>query len=67
MVVSDQGQMSGIDDVGLVVVVVAFSLHARIFGEYRQFIPHLCFFFFMWRLVRAHKCHSLGQDQSTVA
>ena len=25
------------------------------------------FFFFQWRLARAHLLHSLGQDQSTVA
>ena len=33
----------------------------------RQFIPRLRFFFLKWRLARAHKFHSLGQDQSTVA
>ena len=25
------------------------------------------FFFFKWRLARAHQFHSLGQDQSTLA
>ena len=38
----------------VVVVVVAFPSHARIF-------------FLKWRLARAHKFHSLSQDQSTVA
>ena len=38
-------------------------------GNIRQFISHLCFFFFFfkWRLANAHYFHSLGQDQSKVA
>ena len=33
----------------------------------RQFISHLNFFFFKWRLARVHYFHSFDQDQSTVA
>ena len=50
------------------VVVVAFSWHARILGEGYHSIPACAFFFFLkWRLVRAYEFHSLYQDQSTVA
>ena len=47
-------------------VVVAFSSLARILGECSTIHspPALFFFFFKWRLARAHKFHSLGQDQS---
>ena len=42
--------------------------HVHGFWEYvPQLIPHQHFFFFKWRLARAHWFHSLGQDQSTVA
>ena len=53
------------------VVVVTFSSLARIWGVCStvQSLPAFFsfFFFFRWRLVRAHQFHSLCQDRSTVA
>ena len=50
------------------VVVVAFSSLARIWGEGHSFIPRLRFFFFFkWESARAQQFHFLGKDQSTVA
>ena len=55
---------------GVRMMVVAFSSRARILGECSTtHSPHAHFFFFFdkWRSARAHKVHSLGQEQSTVA
>ena len=52
----------------VVVVAAAFSSLARILGECSTIhsLP-APFFFFRWRLARAHYRHSLRQDRSTVA
>ena len=46
----------------VVVVMVTFSSHARIFE-----VNHSLHKLFKWRSALAHQLHSLGQDQSTAA
>ena len=71
---SDRPSYTGVAYVALtlikvmVVVVVAFSSHARIFREGSTIpSPFAPFFFLKWKSARAHHLHFLGQHQSTVA
>ena len=47
--------------------MVAFSSHVRMCGEGSTIHTPPTLFFFKWRSTCAHRFHSKGQDQSTVA
>ena len=52
-----------------IIIIMAFSSLAMIFGESHSFPACTFFFFFLlkWGSARGHRFHFLGQDQATVA